>query len=200
MKLNKLLEEQKFLTNRNEISAWLKSKKVDDFVIKPDLTVDVIGDVHINFDDTMEFLPVKFGIVSGNFSVLYNKLTTLYGCPREVGGGFSCYGNKLESLEGGPKIVGTYYNCSINLLTTLKGAPNEINGDFVCSSNRLTNLQYGPKTIAGAYECSDNQITSVEWLPREVGENFYIRSNRLSKDNDVLRALQNIEVHGYLLH
>ena len=37
-------------------------------------------------------------------------MTSLKGCPKEVGGGFSCSYNKLTTLEGGPtKLDGDLY-------------------------------------------------------------------------------------------
>ena len=59
-------------------------------------------------------IPVKFGKVSGRFWCSNNKLTSLEGCPVEVGGWFDCSKNKLISLKGAPKEVGGWFDCTNN--------------------------------------------------------------------------------------
>jgi hypothetical protein len=52
-------------------------------------------------------------------------------------GHFSCSDNSsLTSLEGCPKEVGGYFWCYSNSsLTSLKGCPKEVGGDFYCYNN-----------------------------------------------------------------
>ena len=66
------------------------------------------------FDKKLTKLPIKFRHVSGMFSVSYNDLTTLEGCPEFVGISFSCSHNKLTSLKYSPKIVEGPYICNDN--------------------------------------------------------------------------------------
>ncbi|MDP3987250.1 MAG: hypothetical protein Q8P81_03435 [Nanoarchaeota archaeon] len=103
--------------------------------------------------------------VAGYMDIADNLLTSLEGCPKEVGGWFSCSYNHLKTLEGGPEIVGkgsryADYNCNFNDLVSLKGAPKIIhnNGDFKCTHNKLTSLEYLPEKIGGYVYFEENPI------------------------------------------
>jgi hypothetical protein len=66
-------------------------------------------------------IPIRFGVVLGDFSCYENDLITLDGCPHTVDGNFYCYRNKLKSLVGGPTTVFSY-NCASNKLENFEGA------------------------------------------------------------------------------
>ena len=110
--------------------------QIKNYTINGD-TVDVNGDVDLS-KKRLTKLPLKFGIVTGDFYCSYNELTSLEGAPEKVGGYFSCYLNNLTSLEGAPKKVRVSFSCSFNKLTSLEGAPEEVGGYFSCHSNNLT--------------------------------------------------------------
>ena len=116
--------------------------------------------------------------VGGEFDCSYNKLTSLKGCPKEVGGDFDCGFNKLTSLEGCPEKVGGDFKCYTNDLTSLKGAPKEVDGNFDCSYNKLTSLEGCPKEVSGNFDCNHNKLTSLKGCPKEVGGDFYCSSNK----------------------
>lgn len=60
-------------------------------------------------------LPFKFRKVTGDFDFsLCQTLTSLDGCPEEVGGLFACSGNQLLSLKDAPKKVGLRFACYDN--------------------------------------------------------------------------------------
>ena len=103
---------------------------ITNYTINPDGSIDVNGDVYINFDIT-EF-PLRFNKVYGNFDCGYNNLTTLKGCPKWVGGYFSCVYNKLRDLEYSPDYVGGWFDCYDNQLTD-NLCDSEILGDFITS-------------------------------------------------------------------
>jgi hypothetical protein len=89
--------------------GWIKN---------PDGSYDVNGDVTLPYGDLVT-LPWKFRKVTGYFDVHRNNLTSLEGCPKEVGAGFDCAGNNLRSLKGCPEKVGwntvhSYFDCSNN--------------------------------------------------------------------------------------
>ena len=44
-------------------------------------------------------IPVRFGIVRGDFDCSSNRLLNLEGCPVAVGGNYNCSSNKLFSLK-----------------------------------------------------------------------------------------------------
>lgn len=85
-------------------------------------------------------LTVKFGKVTGTFKARGIGLTSLEGCPKEVGGEFDCSENQLTSLKGAPEKVGGTFDCSDNKLTSLESAPKEIGYGFVYAHNRLTSF------------------------------------------------------------
>ena len=157
---------------------------------------DLIGYEYLIVDGK---LAVKFGKVSRNFICAYcENLTSLEGCPREVGGNFNCYYcenltslkgcpeevggsfdcnncENLKSLEGCPKEVGGYFDCSdcINL-KSLKGCPEKVGGTFDCSGCiNLTNLDGCPKEVGSYFDCRycDN-LTSLKGCPEKVGRDF----------------------------
>ena len=78
--------------------------------------------------------PIRFW--NGNFFCSDNQLTSLEGCPSEVGGYFDCSSNQLTSLEGCPSEVGGNFSCRNNQLTSLEGCPSEVGGDFSCYYNK----------------------------------------------------------------
>lgn len=109
-------------------------------------------------NDELKKLPVKFGIVSGDFHAYEGCLTTLENSPTEVGGTYFVSENKLKSLVGCPRKVGNNFNCFDNKLKNLDGAPEEVNGNFYCHINPLKSLEgfncriggsfYGPETLS----------------------------------------------------
>jgi hypothetical protein len=58
------------------------------YVINGDV-VDVNGDVSLSFGNLTE-LPLKFGIVTGNFDCSHNNITSLIGAPTHVSKNFYC--------------------------------------------------------------------------------------------------------------
>jgi hypothetical protein len=80
---------------------WL----VLDYTVNIDQSIDVQSDVKFpEFASFLTELPLKFNKVSGDFdcSALQN-LTTLKGCPSEVGGTFNCSYTAIASLKHAPK-------------------------------------------------------------------------------------------------
>lgn len=113
------------MTN-NEIDFLCDIYGIKNYTINDDGSVDVNESVNLSFK-IMGEIRLKFGRVTGNFSVS--------GC-------------SLTNLIGSPKIVYGDYYCEFNLLTSLEGCPNEIWGHFVMSYNDvLKNFDYFPKMI-----------------------------------------------------
>lgn len=83
--------------------------------------VNVVGHVMLSNEQLRynEDIPVKFGRVTGNFSIADNYLTELGDwCPKVVGGYFSCANNRLRSLSGIPISVKEYINATNNPIET----------------------------------------------------------------------------------
>jgi hypothetical protein len=93
---------------------------------------------------------LKFGNVSGDFSLSYSSFPTkkfpvksLDGIVQKVGGDFRCYDLGLTSLEGSPKFVGGDFLCTGNPLRSLKGAPEIIRGYFSCDAFEIPARKWG---------------------------------------------------------
>lgn len=121
----------------------------------------------------------KFGKITGYFILPFDILTSLDGCPQEVGGMFNCSRNMLTSLEGGPTKVGGDYYCSKNKLSNLKGSPVEVGKNFFCSDNQLSNLEGAPQKVGGNFVCQDSQLSSLDGGPEFVGGDFCCIGNKL---------------------
>jgi hypothetical protein len=81
--------------NEQEIHDICKRYLISNYTINPDGSIDVDGDVSIA-NGRLTKLPLKFNKVSGDFYCSYNELTSLEGCPKEVGYYFYCGGCKRE--------------------------------------------------------------------------------------------------------
>ncbi len=122
------------LTTKEDIQKWLDEMLIKNYSISSNLIVNVKGDVDL-LVEKLTIIPVQFGVVTGNFIISMNYLTSLKGSPNKVGGSFYCTDNKLESLEGSPKEVGGDFYCTFNKLKSLKGAPVKVGGSFYYYGN-----------------------------------------------------------------
>ncbi len=138
------------LHGQNEsLEDSLRRYGIRNYTIRPDRrTIDVNGNVTFT-SFGLERLPFQFGKVSGYFLCDRNRLTTLFGCPKEVGGEFDCSMNQLTTLIGGPREVGGSYVCVENKLSDLKGVAYSITEDLHCSKNNIETLQFLPDHIGG---------------------------------------------------
>ena len=125
---------KRFNESKSLIDSICKKYGITNYTVNPDGTVDVKGSVNLSHKNLTR-LPLQFGKVSGDFYCNDNQLTTLEGCPTEVGRGFNCYNNQLTTLEGCPTSVGGAFNCQDNQLTTLEGGPTSVGGGFYCNHN-----------------------------------------------------------------
>jgi len=169
----------KFPTTREEVIQVCKKYKIIDYTINDDLSIDV--DSYVRLDSkNLEYLPLRFNYVSGDFNCSFNKLKTLEGCPQTLGKSFFCNDNKLESLEGCPQIVNDDFDCSDNYLITLKGCPQIVGYDFHCYDNKLVSLEGCPQTISGSFNCSDNYLELLKGCPQTVSGGFNCSYNKLT--------------------
>ena len=96
--------------NKRQIAQWLDKKRVVNYTINADLSVDVDGNVDIS-SKNLTSIPIQFGKVTGNFYCHNNKLTSLEYCPTHIGVDFYCDNNQLTSLEHCPTHVGGNFSC-----------------------------------------------------------------------------------------
>jgi hypothetical protein len=115
--------------------------------------VDIDGDFECPSNNLRDLMGIKFGNISGNFDISYNKIASLEGCPNRVDGHFDASNNKIESLEGSPKII---------------------EGRFDVSNNRVETPEGGPAEVGGSYEIHRNPIKSIAGLPEKIGGYLYI--------------------------
>lgn len=91
----------------------LLNERIDGIWEYKDGLVNVNGSIWLtNYNFTK--IPVKFGKVSDYFGCHSNELTTLRGCPSEVGGDFDCHSNKLVNLDYAPTKIGGKFDCEDN--------------------------------------------------------------------------------------
>ena len=186
-------------SNNGDIDIICKKYGIKNYTINPDDSIDVDGDVDLRgsrFWDyfrtsssygkmnnwTLDRLPLKFGKVSGSFDCRYNNLTTLEGCPKEVGGDFYISDNKLTSLVGCPLEVRRFLGGD-NLFSDLTGCPQVINGDFNVSNNKnLVSLKGGPKEVKGYYSFGGTGLLDPSGLLDDTG---FINKRILFKSDSI---------------
>ena len=164
-----------FPTTKEEVIEVCERHRIKNYTINDDLSIDVDGDVNLSYGN-LEYLPLKFNYVSGNFYCNNNALESLEGSPQTVGGGFQCSQNELKTLEGCPQTVNGDFYCFNNNLKTLKGCPQTVNGNFSCDNNELKSLKGCPQTVNGNFGCKDNELKDLEHFP-EVNGIIGIRGN-----------------------
>ena len=82
------------LKTKEEIIVWLDKYGVENYTINEDLTVNVNDSVNL-IENNLKSIDVQFNVVSRNFFCNNNQLTSLEGCPKEIGGVFWCHDNEL---------------------------------------------------------------------------------------------------------
>jgi hypothetical protein len=157
-----------FPTTREVVVEVCEKYEIENYIINDGLSIDVDGDVEL-YRQRLEYLPLKFNYVDGNFNCSNNKLKTLEGSPQTVGGGFYCFKNELKSLKGCPQTVSGNFSCYENELKSLKGCPQTVSGSFYCYDNELKTLEGSPQTIGGSFDCSDNKLRDLEYFPEVSG-------------------------------
>ena len=132
----KIFESDNNKVNRRYIKKLCGEYYITDYKIWPDGTVDVDTDVNLNHFQNLRTIPLKFGVVTGQFVCDSSNLTSLSGSPDVISSSFDCDKNDLKSLAGGPRQVGGSYYCRDNSLTSLSGCPSEI-GNNTLHTTRL---------------------------------------------------------------
>ena len=186
----KYLRKYGLFESNTDIDSICQIYGIQNYTINSDGTVDVDGDVSLS-ERNLSKLPLKFGRVTGSFNCSYNKLTTLEGCPREVGGGFYCDDNQITTLLGCPEYVRGNFYCHTNQLTTLRGCPREVGGSFGCHKNQLTiiNDELEFVKIKRDFKIEDNPIYEVyklfpdfESFKYSLDYNYFRAPNQIVKN------------------
>lgn len=193
-----------FLKDKDSIVSWLKKHNISNYHIKEDkyyhYAVDVFTDVDLT-KKSLEFIPIKFSFVRGNFDCSHNNLSTLLGAPDKVGENFYCMNNNLTSLFASPNTVVGQFVCSHNKIENLDHFPQHIgkciclshnaldnlkglfiecvDGDFDISHNNITSLENAPKFVNGVFNCAKNKIKSLTHMPQVIKFSFDATSNEI---------------------
>lgn len=128
------------------------------------------------------YFPLKIDEVTGSMFRgslrVIAKITTLEGFPKYVNGGLECRGTLLSSLVGCPQeIGGTFYMESRSNIKTLEGGPVKVGGNYDVSEIGLESLVGAPRVVHWDFECVDNKITDLVGSPEEVGRDFICSIN-----------------------
>ena len=124
-----ILTENNFFKNlgigqETLIRKWLDEHNVKNYVINPDLTIDVKVDLFIE-EDLPDFI---------NFNKVYSMCTF--------------WGLKITTLRGAPKYVNDHFTCRRTSIETLEGCPIEIEGEFeVVDNKKLKNIDNLPQKV-----------------------------------------------------
>ena len=163
-----------FPTTREGVIEVCEKYEIKNYTINDDLSIDVDGGVYLD-ERNLEYLPLKFNYVSGDFNCDQNELESLEGCPITVDGNFDCYRNKLITLEGSPSVVNGNLICYVNELETLEGSPKTINGNFLCFVNKLKDLEYFPE-VSDYINIRDNPVNLLVYtfIENEETDSFMI--------------------------
>lgn len=176
------MKKPKKLINNGELRHILQKfrirKGVEDFTIREDGYIDVIGDIRITNTKSRK-IPLKFGTVAGHFYCNSNQLTSLKNAPKYVGGDFNCSGNKLRTLKYSPIQVGGDFYCQENILKNLKGSPQQIQGNFDASQNQIEILTGSPALVGGNCFLHHNELTSLVGGPIHIGGSYFVAANLL---------------------
>ena len=94
----------KLFEEYNNIDSICKKFSIENYTINPDGSIDVDGNLYLDLDvypsgKKLDRFPLKFRKVNGNVDCSNNNLTSLEGCPQEVGEHFNCERNNLTSLD-----------------------------------------------------------------------------------------------------
>lgn len=148
-----------------------------DFVINPDLSVTVRGNLYVGYwAQIFDELPVEFKSCRDFDTQLdilgndYSKgiLKSMKGVPSVIDGSFNFSGQKIESLKDGPRTV--YRN-------------------YLANNNKIKDLTYIPNRVDGVMSLKYNQINSF----KSIENKFY----RIQKDgNPMGRRISPIDPYG----
>lgn len=174
--------------NEEEIHRLCREYNIIKYSINSDGSIDVDGNVFL-INRAFTKLPLKFNKVIGDFDCSYNELTTLDGCPREVGGNFLCSHNNLVTLKGGPEFVDCYYKCSENKLESLKYSPLRIERSLFCEDNNIKTLEGFPMIIKWGLNLRNNPISIIDESIK-VGANIFIENTNIDEDIQKMNKLK----------
>ena len=192
---------------------------IDSYIINPDDTVDIVGNICIYKEDLAgKELPFKFGSIlklkgepqnmfyeltnsdirniHGSFDVRNLQLKNLKNCPDYVEGEFDCGWNDIETLEGGPKYVGNFTGDNCTNLKSFKGCPEEIRGDFWMrnSTIHMESTEFFPQKIGGKINLEIRKHDGLGIINPEMVKQIFTIDDIVSKCGQTDRSKINIDI------
>ena len=189
---------------RLQIKDWLEKNEASKakFTINDDYTIDIDNFWYKgkgNFPDYIQFNKCR-----QDFIVTNCQMTTLRGCPKEVGESFKCEFNSLKTMKYCPEKIGKdlrcdwsllkslkgcpehvfAFSCDDNGLTSLEGCPKQVDNYFSCKNNNLKNLKGCPEYIGGFFNCNGNPIDTLKYSPELVNGDFYCNDTNIKTFKD----------------
>lgn len=154
MSFNRLIMSTSFFNQYLQVETWLQKYRIENYIIRDNLTVDVDGHVFL-IAKRLSNIPIQFGIVTGEFNCSANFLTSLKGVPFHVKGDFACNQNFLKDLAY---------------------APLEVEGHFLADNNKIVSLEGITSNLNKLVDLHRNEITSLAFLPLHI-QHLYIVGN-----------------------
>ena len=182
---------------KEQIKEWLEknNRHRSNFKINDDYTINIYTFDYKGDGDFPDF--IQFNRCEVDFICNDRNMTSLRGCPSEVGGNFNCRHNRLKTLDDGPKRVDGGYVCHDNELISLKGCAENIWDYFDCRNNQLEDLVGGPKTVKGNYFCEYNKdLISLDGGPNIVKGDIYLKDTGIQKEEIEHFLKTHPRVHG----
>jgi hypothetical protein len=162
---------------KEQIEEFLEKSSIFNYKINDDLSVDVIQNVNIIWEN-IKLIPIKFKSIQGKVILS---------------------GNKLQSLEGLPEEIFGTLDISNNQLRTLKGCPRIIHGDFDVSDCFLKSLEFGPEKVFGDYIAERNELINIEDLAKEIDGDLIIKEQKSNKKFSKSSISQLSEISGIIV-
>lgn len=140
-------QSNQFYTQYEHIRQWLRLMRIKHYTInKKTLVVDVDSDVYLDYRE-LSHIPVKFGKVSGWFSISDNgNLVSLVGSPDECRA-IICYRTGIKNFIGAGNNTVVWAGDNKNLLS-FEGLPTKMKDlDIFRSCRNIKSLDHFPKSI-----------------------------------------------------
>jgi len=103
-----------------------------------------------------------------DFTIVYNKITTLLGGPRVVVGDYDLSGNPIKNFVGGPTVVGNNFYChNLKNVESFEGWPKVINGNVFITeddANRLFGEKISRTSIRDRIRSYSKVLNGRVWL------------------------------------
>ena len=139
---------------------------------------DVQGNIELTDVDMINgHVPVKLGVVTGNFDIDAFDCNSLQNCPEEVHGNVYLHGNYL-SLKGCPQKIDGNLVISNTTIRSLEGCPKKVKG-FILRVNYIHNLTDGPKEVETYMSIESFALESLDGCPEKINGDFKIQHGHI---------------------